>query len=692
MRLTALYAAAAVAAVAAVPAAPVLAHGGGDSVGEAWRWTWEPVTTAALALSVLGYGVGVARVWRQAGRGRGVRGWEVASFAAGWLALVAVLLSPLHALGRVLFALHMTQHEILMMVAAPLLVLGRPLTAWTWSLPLRWRRGFGARARPPLFRRTWRIVGSALFAWVLHAVALWAWHIPALFEATLDSELIHALQHLSLLASALLFWWAMVAAGPGALGTGAAVLYVFTTSLHTGLLGALLTFAPSLWYQRYWRPGTVWGLTPLEDQQLGGLVMWIPAGLLYTVAGVALMAAWLREPTARPAARGAVGLLLCSALALTPSSAGAEAIALISNERSGTVSIVDLQHQAVVGTIAVGSRPRGIHFAPDGRHAYVALSDPLRQQRPEHEGVAILDVCERRVLRRLPVGIDPEQFAVAPDGRQLYVANEDVGTASIVELPGGRISSAFAVGTEPEGVGVSPDGRWVYVTAETTNTVAVIDTKAVQVAAVFMVDARPRDAVFAPDGRRAYVSAEFGGTVTVVDVAHHSPIARVAMPDGISAVGLRVAPDGRRLYVANGRANSVTIVDTDSLAVTGVVPVGQRPWGLELSPDGSRLYVANGLSNDLTVIDTVTGSALATLPVGDGPWGVAVSAVLGCEPASSGGARGELRPSTGAPAAAARSPAAMLSQSGRVSAARGARAVERAGRGLASHAAPVAGF
>jgi putative membrane protein len=292
---------AAVAALLALQRMPALAHGGAEAGGSPWRWTWEPVTIVALAVSALAYAIGIARVWGQAGRGRGVRRWEAVCFAAGWVALALALLSPLHALGQMLFWLHMAQHEILMLVAAPLLVLGRPVTAWTWSLPRRWRRGVGTRLRPPVVRRTWRIVGSALGAWVLHAIALWFWHIPALFDATLDSELIHALQHLSFFGSALLFWWAMTAAGPNALGTGAAILYVFTTSLHSSLLGVLLTFAPTPWYPRYVHPGPVWGLTPLEDQQLGGLVMWIPAGVVYVIAGLALMAVWLRDPAARRA-------------------------------------------------------------------------------------------------------------------------------------------------------------------------------------------------------------------------------------------------------------------------------------------------------------------------------------------------------------------------------------------------------
>ena len=100
----------------------------------------------------------------------------------------------------------------------------------------------------------------------------------------------HNLQHASFLAAALLFWWAIVRRRPD----GIAVLYVLTTLLHTGFLGALLTFAPNVWYPAYMSTANPWGLGALEDQQLGGLIMWVPAGAIFIVAGLLLLAQWLR--------------------------------------------------------------------------------------------------------------------------------------------------------------------------------------------------------------------------------------------------------------------------------------------------------------------------------------------------------------------------------------------------------------
>jgi len=275
------------------------AHAHGDAAPGArspWSvWTWDAWTVALLGLSALLYARGLAALWRESGVGHGVRRWEAASFAAGWIVLALALVSPLHSVGELLFSVHMTQHEVLMLVAAPLLALSRPLLAFLWGMPLAWRRTVGRAARRAPVQRSWRGVTNPLVAWCVHAVALWIWHVPALFQATLHSDLAHALQHASFLLSALLFWWALIHRGPGWMGYGAAVLYVFTTSLHGGLLGALLTLAPHPWYPAYARTAPEFGLTALEDQQLGGLIMWIPAATVYLVAALALLAGWLRE-------------------------------------------------------------------------------------------------------------------------------------------------------------------------------------------------------------------------------------------------------------------------------------------------------------------------------------------------------------------------------------------------------------
>ena len=266
-------------------------------------WSFEPLVITSLALMALLFAVGWWRLRREAPGRRFPRTWEGICFAGGWFALFIALVSPLHAWGSVLFSAHMTQHEVLMLVAAPLLVLGRPLVVFLWAFPVEWSRRIGNIGKIGAVSRTWHWLTIPLVAWAVHAVALWSWHLPVLFDAVLHSEWMHTLQHLSFLISALLFWWALIHGPRGAMGYGAAVLYLFTTSIHSGVLGALLTIAGSVWYPSYIGLTNSWGLTPLEDQQLGGLIMWIPAGLVYVIAGLALFAGWLREADVRAARR-----------------------------------------------------------------------------------------------------------------------------------------------------------------------------------------------------------------------------------------------------------------------------------------------------------------------------------------------------------------------------------------------------
>ena len=265
-----------------------------------YTWGRDPFIIAGLALTAWLYWRGLRRVWRESSeRGRVVRRSEAWAFGFGWLALFVALVSPLHPWGEVLFSAHMTQHEVLMLVAAPLLVLGRPLVPFLWALPARGRVIVGGIGKQKRVQAIWHTLTNPLVAWAIHALALWVWHMPALFQATLTSDLVHTLQHLSFLGSALLFWWALIHGRRGLMGYGAAVLYMFTTSVHSGVLGALITFAHSVWYPAYASSTASWGLTPLEDQQLGGLIMWIPAGLVYIIAGMALMVGWMRESERR---------------------------------------------------------------------------------------------------------------------------------------------------------------------------------------------------------------------------------------------------------------------------------------------------------------------------------------------------------------------------------------------------------
>ena len=257
-------------------------------------WSWEPSITLPLAALLVAYTAGLFR----RGNIAALR-WRHVSFYVGWLTLTLALVSPIHELGEQLFSAHMLQHEILILVSAPLISAAQPGATLLWAFAPGHRAHLGGwvhtveRSRPIAF------LTRPLVAWLLEAVALWTWHIPVLYQATLTSDWIHAAQHLSFFVTAVLFWSALYGVGRSAMSYGAAIFYVFATAAHCSALGALLTFSTVLWYPAYRQTTMAWGLTPLQDQQLGGVIMWVPSGVVFVVVGLALFAKWLRESEKR---------------------------------------------------------------------------------------------------------------------------------------------------------------------------------------------------------------------------------------------------------------------------------------------------------------------------------------------------------------------------------------------------------
>src|SRR5215510_11084128 len=142
----------------------------------------------------------------------------------------------------------------------------------------------------------------------------------------------------------------------------------------------------------------------------------------------------------------------------------------VTNEASGDLSVIDAAKNEVIATLSLGKRPRGIQITPDRKNIFVALSgspiagpgvdeDSLPPPDKSADGIGIVDVDRNAFLRLMPVGSDPEQIAISRDGGKLYVANEDAGVASVVDARSGQIVKTLPVGKEPEGVGISPDGK-----------------------------------------------------------------------------------------------------------------------------------------------------------------------------------------------------------------------------------------
>lgn len=273
----------------------LLAHAGGD---HSLVYLSGPVATLLLAGAV--YGRGFARL---PGPLRRPWLWRASAFYAGLLVLGVALASPLEAAAEAALSAHMVQHVLLLLVAPPLLVLGRPVTMAAVAMPARWLQA----VRPLRTSRS----GNArqqlrpVPAWLLSAPALWAWHLPGPYEAALAHPVVHVAEHLTFLAAGATVW----AVALGGLrhrrpSYGSALIVLLGTSLAGAALGALLTFAPESIYRIY-EDGSYLGLTALEHQQLAGVIMWVPGSIVYALSAAWIGLMWFRHldtQTARSAA------------------------------------------------------------------------------------------------------------------------------------------------------------------------------------------------------------------------------------------------------------------------------------------------------------------------------------------------------------------------------------------------------
>ncbi|WP_157220880.1 cytochrome c oxidase assembly protein [Flavisphingomonas formosensis] len=287
-------------------AAPAMAHVEASADEAAPGWTLDPWITLPLLTAVLLFAIGWKRLSVRSGRSKSWRG-HAFLHVLGLATMAIALVSPLHEAGERSFALHMTEHELIMLVAAPLLVVGEPLALYLWAFPLPLRRAIGrlGSARPVVLLR--RQLCEPVTATLLQAAALWLWHAPLLFDRALARPSWHIAQHLSFLVTALLFWSAIL----GRRGSGSrlsahravAVLCLFATSVVSGALGALMALSQSPWYSGYAALGMApFGLTPAQDQQIAGLLMWVPGGLVHAGAALLLVRTILRQQSAAEAA------------------------------------------------------------------------------------------------------------------------------------------------------------------------------------------------------------------------------------------------------------------------------------------------------------------------------------------------------------------------------------------------------
>lgn len=267
-----------------------------------WQlWTFEPGVLVCLTLGILWYSHGVARQRHGTTEVSSTVRLRAGAGMAGLFTIAVALVSPLNALGMALFSAHMVQHLLLVLVAAPLLAfaglsqpaLPVPPRGWRAGLHSWWARDGAAQAIA-------RACTAPAAAWLLHVGTLLFWHVPAPYGWAIRSDAVHAVEHLSFLATGMLFWWiALQPTGRRRLGYGAGVLYVTSAGVVMGGLGAILTFAPSPWYTSHLLTTAAWHLTPLQDQQLAGVIMWAPSSLVYLAAASFLMVKWIGAEPAR---------------------------------------------------------------------------------------------------------------------------------------------------------------------------------------------------------------------------------------------------------------------------------------------------------------------------------------------------------------------------------------------------------
>ncbi len=255
-------------------------------------WSLDPVPWIGVALAGGAYLWAVRRLSASSTRSPHPR-WRTASFMAGLAAMLVALASPIEAYEGVLFSVHMVQHMLLGLVAAPLLLLGAPVT-----LALR-------VATPTLRRRLLRVLHSPVVAvlsfpllgWLVFAAVNWGWHFSSLYDQALENVALHYLQHATFLAASLLFWWPIVGADPARwrLPYPVRLFYLFLAMPQNSFLGVALMGASTVLYPHYLSNLRAWGPTALADQSLGGILMWVGGDIVFLTAMGAVVAAWVRH-------------------------------------------------------------------------------------------------------------------------------------------------------------------------------------------------------------------------------------------------------------------------------------------------------------------------------------------------------------------------------------------------------------
>lgn len=261
---------------------------------ELLHWHGRPDAALILVGLAVAYTLGWARLRRRGHRSLAAL-WRLAAYLGGLVSVAVALFSPLAHLAHVLFTAHMIQHQILLMIAPPCLLLGNPLPFVLWGTPPPLRRRLaGALTAGSRFRRGLALVTWLPVAGLLYTVNLWLWHHPAAYEAALHSGLVHDVEHLAFFGTAVLFWWPLVNPAPrrrwpsGGLYYGARIAYLVLATAQNTLLGAVIGLTERVLYPSYAPGAKLFGWSALDDQAFGGGIMW-SGGHMYLIAILVLL-------------------------------------------------------------------------------------------------------------------------------------------------------------------------------------------------------------------------------------------------------------------------------------------------------------------------------------------------------------------------------------------------------------------
>jgi putative membrane protein len=269
-------------------------------------WDWDPTIIGALVVTAVLYLVGWRQLHLRAHGKRVLPAWRVWCLLLGLASVCLALLSPIAVYSQLFFFMHMIQHLLLILVAAPLLLLGAPLLPVLWALPAGARVRLGRLFSPGLVQIVFNALTHPMVAVTVYCAVLAFWHLPPFYDAAQGRTAIHDLEHALFLGSSLLLWWPAIhpAGGRRRLSYTAGVVYFLPPMLVGSLIGALLTFAERPLYATYQHVPRVWGISVVQDQQLAGLIMWVPGGLVFLVPVFIFLVLLLNGPSSDPAPAG----------------------------------------------------------------------------------------------------------------------------------------------------------------------------------------------------------------------------------------------------------------------------------------------------------------------------------------------------------------------------------------------------